>query len=79
MFDDDATDAEKRAAYDDIAINGAALDDFSLDFTLLGTSIELKAGGSDTAVDMSNVEEYISLGACPFRRSWLCPPLPLDS
>ena len=63
VFDDEATEAERRAAFDDVTVNGVALGDLSLDFTLLGTDIELKAGGGDLAVDMGNVEEYIELGA----------------
>jgi E3 ubiquitin-protein ligase TRIP12 len=68
VFDDDATEEEKALAYDDVTVNNAALKDFSLDFTLPGSEIELKDGGADIAVDMSNVEEYVRLGAS--RLSW---------
>ncbi|KAI5474563.1 E3 ubiquitin-protein ligase TRIP12, partial [Pseudohyphozyma bogoriensis] len=39
----------------------STVSDLMLDFTLPGYNIELKAGGGDVAVNMWNLEEYISL------------------
>lgn len=48
--------ASKLAA---ITVKGFNIEDLSLDFTLPGYDMEIKAGGSDIAVDDSNVEEYL--------------------
>lgn len=54
--------AQKSAKVKDIQVDGAKLEDLCLDFTLPGdSSYELKAGGSDIAVTINNVEEYIDL------------------
>ena len=53
---------EKTAAIKDVQVDGARLEDLCLDFTLPGdASIELKAGGSEIAVTMNNVDEYMEL------------------
>ncbi|KAI5475050.1 E3 ubiquitin-protein ligase TRIP12, partial [Pseudohyphozyma bogoriensis] len=59
--DDSISGGSKKDAIDRIEIKGATVSDLTLDFTLPGYDIELKAGGRDIAVDMWNLEEYISL------------------
>lgn len=54
-----AEDREK--AIKAIKIADAGIEDLSLDFTLPGYDIELKAGGKDISVDMDNLKEYIRL------------------
>jgi E3 ubiquitin-protein ligase TRIP12 len=54
---------QKAEKLEDIKINEARLIDLCLDFTLPGYDIDLKEGGSDCVVSMSNVEEYIELGS----------------
>ncbi|KAG8745001.1 Ubiquitin fusion degradation protein 4 [Ceratobasidium sp. 414] len=50
---------EKEAAYSDLTIHGAHLEDLALDFTVPGYDIELVPGGKDISVTDSNVEEYV--------------------
>ncbi|KAG8770191.1 Ubiquitin fusion degradation protein 4 [Ceratobasidium sp. 428] len=50
---------EKAAAYSDLTIHGAHLEDLALDFTVPGYDIELMPGGKDISVTDSNVEEYV--------------------
>ncbi|KAG8692329.1 Ubiquitin fusion degradation protein 4, partial [Ceratobasidium sp. 395] len=50
---------EKAAAYSDLTIHGAHLEDLALDFTVPGYDIELVPGGKDISVTDSNVEEYV--------------------
>ncbi|CAO0795915.1 unnamed protein product [Mucor circinelloides] len=53
---------QKSTAAKNIEIDGAKLEDLCLDFTLPGDSnYELKTGGSEIAVTVNNVEEYIDL------------------
>ena len=42
-----------------LTVGGAKLADLSLDFTLPGTTIELKPGGAHIDVDDHNLEEYL--------------------
>ncbi|KAG9103694.1 Ubiquitin fusion degradation protein 4 [Ceratobasidium sp. 370] len=49
----------KEAAYNDLTIHGAHLEDLALDFTVPGYDIELVPGGKDVSVTDSNVEEYV--------------------
>ncbi|QRV73957.1 HECT-domain (ubiquitin-transferase) [Ceratobasidium sp. AG-Ba] len=51
--------AEKNAAYADLTIHGAHLEDLALDFTVPGYDMELIPGGKDVAVNDDNVEEYV--------------------
>jgi E3 ubiquitin-protein ligase TRIP12 len=44
-----------------LTVGGASLVDLSLDFTVPGHGIELKAGGAEIDVDDSNLEEYLTL------------------
>lgn len=44
-----------------LTVNGANLQDLSLDFTLPGYNVELKPGGAMIDVDDSNLEEYLEL------------------
>lgn len=55
------TESAILIAINAIELRGATVADLTLDFTLPGHSINLKEGGSDLAVDASNIEEYISL------------------
>lgn len=51
---------KKVKALQDIKVKGAAVEAFSLDFTLPGySSIELIENGSNTAVTIDNVESYV--------------------
>ena len=51
---------EKRDAYKDIDIRGAAVEDLGLDFTLPGyPTIELEPKGSQTDVTLENIDRYI--------------------
>ncbi|CEQ41607.1 SPOSA6832_03348, partial [Sporobolomyces salmonicolor] len=59
--DESKTDEERQAACDAIEVRGATVSALTLDFTLPGYDIELKEGGKDIAVDINNLEEYISL------------------
>jgi E3 ubiquitin-protein ligase TRIP12 len=53
--------SSRRAKLAALTINGAKLQDLSLDFTLPGYDIELKPGGRMIDVDDSNLEEYLEL------------------
>ncbi|GAA99052.1 uncharacterized protein L969DRAFT_67603 [Mixia osmundae IAM 14324] len=53
-------EAEREAMYD-IRVRDARVEDLALDFTLPGYGYDLKENGSDCAVDIENVEEYIRL------------------
>ncbi|GAA5888057.1 hypothetical protein JCM5296_005418 [Sporobolomyces johnsonii] len=59
--DESKTDEERQTAIGAIEVRGATVSDLTLDFTLPGYDIELKEGGKDIAVDIGNLEEYISL------------------
>ncbi|KAI7870841.1 hypothetical protein BDF14DRAFT_1770296 [Spinellus fusiger] len=54
--------SEQVSATRQITVKGALIEDLCLDFTLPGdVSIELKSGGKEIPVTISNVEEYIEL------------------
>ncbi|KAL9101885.1 MAG: hypothetical protein Q9163_002906 [Psora crenata] len=56
----DLSDAQRAQGINDIAINGALIEDLSLDFTLPGyPHIELVESGADTPVTMNNVAIYV--------------------
>jgi E3 ubiquitin-protein ligase TRIP12 len=55
------SDEDKQAAIGGIEIDGAGIQDLSLDFTLPGYDVELKSGGKEIDLTMDNVEEYIKL------------------
>jgi len=59
--DDNKSEEDALAAVAAIEVQGATIADLTLDFTLPGYDIELKAGGKETAVEMTNLEEYIAL------------------
>jgi E3 ubiquitin-protein ligase TRIP12 len=51
----------KRNKLASLTVGGASLGDLSLDFTVPGHGIELKAGGAGIDVDDENLEEYLTL------------------
>ena len=51
----------KRNKLSSLTVGGATLADLSLDFTVPGHGMELKAGGAEIDVDDSNLEEYLNL------------------
>ena len=57
----DVPEEDKKVAISAIEIDGASVEDLSLDFTLPGYELELKDRGKNIAVTMSNLEEYLSL------------------
>jgi len=59
--DADSSAEEKAAAIAEIRVSDAAVDDLSLDFTLPGYDIELKAGGREIQVTIDNLAEYLKL------------------
>ncbi|GAA5801277.1 hypothetical protein HPULCUR_006723 [Helicostylum pulchrum] len=60
--DSTTSNEEKAKAIKDIRVDDASLDDLCLDFTLPGDpSYELKTGGTEIAVTINNVDEYIEL------------------
>jgi len=51
--------AAKKIALAGITVDGSKLEDLALDFTVPGYDIELREGGKNLNVDISNVEDYI--------------------
>lgn len=57
---DTLTDEQKTAAYSELRIKDARIEDLSLDFTLPGyPAIELVEHGSQTSLTLDNVESYV--------------------
>ncbi|XP_038050611.1 E3 ubiquitin-protein ligase TRIP12-like isoform X2 [Patiria miniata] len=62
LEDSSHTPASLQLALDSLTIDGSAMEDLGLDFTLPGYgNIELKKGGKDTLVTIHNLEEYLKL------------------
>ncbi|GAA6003606.1 hypothetical protein JCM10207_003505 [Rhodosporidiobolus poonsookiae] len=59
--DEALSEDARKAALAAAQVRGASVADLTLDFTLPGYDIELKAGGKDVSVDLGNLGEYISL------------------
>lgn len=50
---------DKTAALKALSIEESNVEDLSLNFTLPGSDIELRAGGKDEEVDIFNLDEYV--------------------
>lgn len=61
LADQALSEEDKASQIEDVVINHVRLIDLCLDFTLPGYDIELKTGGANLAVDMTNVEEYLAM------------------
>lgn len=59
--DSSLTVETRSSAVMKIEVDGATLEDLTLDFTLPGHDIDLKLYGKNVVVDIENVAEYIAL------------------